>query len=121
MGVANNKQTINSIFLILAADIRSIRVAPTHDNVVVSSGRNSIRVWRLKDGSLRSSPVDLASFRDPADIFTTVCFPAPPAGSRQVMFVCSKTEHSVMPSATLLLIYYQCSQSLRLFLSRRCT
>jgi hypothetical protein len=70
-----------------SADVRVLRVAPTHDNVVVSCGRNQVRVWRRKDAALRSSPVDLAAFHDPAATFTAVAFPALLPGNRSVVCV----------------------------------
>ena len=41
---------------------------------MVSCGRDNIRLWRVKDGSLRSAPVNLAEHHSME--FTDCCFEA---------------------------------------------
>ena len=48
---------------------------------MVSCGRDNIRLWRLKDGTLRSAPVNLADYHGMD--FTDICFEAGYSASRK--------------------------------------
>ena len=41
---------------------------------MVSCGRDNVRVWRVRDGALRSAPVNLGEYHTME--FTDVCFAA---------------------------------------------
>lgn len=43
---------------------------------MVSCGRDNIRIWRLRNGSLRSAPVNIGDFNTTE--FTDICFEAIP-------------------------------------------
>jgi len=42
---------------------------------MISCGRDNIRLWRVKDGALRSAPVNLGDYHDSLE-FTDCCFEA---------------------------------------------
>jgi len=42
---------------------------------MISCGRDNIRLWRVKDGALRSAPVNLGEYHDSWE-FTDCCFEA---------------------------------------------
>jgi len=42
---------------------------------MISCGRDNIRLWRVKDGALRSAPVSLGDYHDSLE-FTDCCFEA---------------------------------------------
>jgi len=42
---------------------------------LISCGRDNIRLWRVKDGALRSAPVNLGDYHDSLE-FTDCCFEA---------------------------------------------
>jgi len=42
---------------------------------MISCGRDNIRLWRVKDGALRSAPVNLCDYRASFE-FTDCCFEA---------------------------------------------
>ena len=45
----------------LDSSVQVVRVAPNHDNIILTCGRNNIRVWRLKD-SLDAHPLIFYSY-----------------------------------------------------------
>lgn len=55
-------------------DIVSMRIASFDETRMVSCGRDNIRLWRIKDGSLRSAPVNLGEYH--AMEFADCCFEA---------------------------------------------
>ncbi|XP_035694518.1 WD repeat-containing protein 90-like [Branchiostoma floridae] len=54
-------------------DIIQLRLAPHDPTRMVSCGRDNIRFWRLKHGSLRSAPVSLGEYHSME--FTDIMFP----------------------------------------------
>ncbi|WAQ96619.1 WDR90-like protein [Mya arenaria] len=55
-------------------DISRMRVAAFDDTRMVSCGRDNVRLWRVKEGSLRSAPVNLGEYHTME--FTDVAFQA---------------------------------------------
>uniref|UniRef100_A0A8C3KEF7 WD repeat-containing protein 90 n=1 Tax=Calidris pygmaea TaxID=425635 RepID=A0A8C3KEF7_9CHAR len=73
-------------------DIQALKVAFFDDTRMVSCGRDSIRLWRVRSGALRSCPVNLGEYHSLE--FTDLAFEdghlaLPAAG----LFVCSKSGH----------------------------
>ncbi|XP_063961233.1 WD repeat-containing protein 90-like isoform X2 [Lytechinus pictus] len=56
-------------------DIVRMRVSPYDETKMISCGRDNVRVWRVRNGSLRSAPVNLGQVT--VAEFTDVCFEAP--------------------------------------------
>eukprot|EP00041_Stephanoeca_diplocostata_P033073 m.1082433 g.1082433 ORF g.1082433 m.1082433 type:complete len:1886 (-) comp24266_c0_seq4:397-6054(-) len=56
--------------------IECFQIAPIAGDVnrMVSCGRDNIRVWRVRHGVLRSSPINLARFHDDTVVFTALAF-----------------------------------------------
>ncbi|KAK2180206.1 hypothetical protein NP493_453g01010 [Ridgeia piscesae] len=55
-------------------DIVRMRIAAFDDTRMVSCGRDNVRLWRVKDGTLRSAPVNLLEYHSME--FTDCCFEA---------------------------------------------
>ncbi|XP_070846624.1 WD repeat-containing protein 90 [Chaetodon trifascialis] len=55
-------------------DIHTMKVAPFDDTRMVSCGRDNIRLWRVRNGTLRSCPVNLGEYHSMD--FTDVSFEA---------------------------------------------
>ncbi|CAN0024134.1 unnamed protein product [Lampetra planeri] len=76
-------------------DLHTIKIASFDDTRMVSCGRGSVRLWRLRGSALRSCPVDLAEFH--AAHFTDVAFeeglPADREPHDRTLFACSKSGH----------------------------
>ncbi|XP_061411307.1 WD repeat-containing protein 90 isoform X1 [Lethenteron reissneri] len=76
-------------------DLHTIKIASFDDTRMVSCGRGSVRLWRLRGSTLRSCPVDLAEFH--AAHFTDVAFeeglPADREPHDRTLFACSKSGH----------------------------
>ena len=53
-------------------DISRMRIAAFDETRMVSCGRDNIRLWRMKDGQLRSAPVNLGEHHTLE--FTDCCF-----------------------------------------------
>ncbi|XP_053384270.1 WD repeat-containing protein 90-like isoform X2 [Mercenaria mercenaria] len=76
-------------------DIFRMRVAVFDDTRMVSCGRDNIRLWRVKEGSLRSAPVNLGEYHNIE--FTDVAFEAgyhtnkDPAD--RIVYACSRSGH----------------------------
>lgn len=74
-------------------DISRIVIAPFDDNKMASCGQDNIRIWRIKEGSLRSAPVALGEYSSME--FTDVCFePAAQSDSEpesRLFYACSKS------------------------------
>uniref|UniRef100_S4RMJ0 WD repeat domain 90 n=1 Tax=Petromyzon marinus TaxID=7757 RepID=S4RMJ0_PETMA len=76
-------------------DLHTIKIASFDDTRMVSCGRGSVRLWRVRGSALRSCPVDLAEFH--AAHFTDVAFeeglPADREPHDRTLFACSKSGH----------------------------
>ncbi|XP_064594375.1 WD repeat-containing protein 90-like isoform X2 [Liolophura sinensis] len=78
-------------------DIQCMKIAPFDETRLVSCGRDNVRLWRVKDGCLRSGPVHLAEYHNME--FTDVCFEAgynarkDPAD--RLVYACSRTGYIV--------------------------
>ncbi|CAH1794798.1 unnamed protein product [Owenia fusiformis] len=76
-------------------DILRMRIATFDDTRMVSCGRDNIRIWRVKEGSLRSAPVNLQEYHSME--FTDCCFEAGYQPSREpndrLIYVCSRSGH----------------------------
>ncbi|XP_074519833.1 WD repeat-containing protein 90 [Halichoeres trimaculatus] len=73
-------------------DIHTMKVASFDDTRMVSCGRDNIRLWRVRNGTLRSCPVNLGEYH--SIDFTDVAFQE---GSRnideQILFASSRSGH----------------------------
>ncbi|XP_034782531.2 WD repeat-containing protein 90 [Acipenser ruthenus] len=76
-------------------DIQTMKIAFFDDTRMVSCGRDNIRLWRVRSGSLRSCPVNLAEYH--AVEFTDVAFEQGHFADREpedrTLFACSKSGH----------------------------
>lgn len=76
-------------------DIVRMRIAAFDDTRMVSCGRDNIRLWRVKDGSLRSAPVNLGEYH--LMEFTDCCFEAGYDPTRdpadRLVFAASRSGH----------------------------
>ncbi|KAM9816951.1 WD repeat-containing protein 90 [Neosynchiropus ocellatus] len=72
----------------IEADIHTIKVDPLDDKRMVSCGRDNIRLWRLRNGTLRSCPVDLNGHHL-SDI-TDVAFEEGKHGDERSLFASSR-------------------------------
>uniref|UniRef100_A0A667XPV8 WD repeat domain 90 n=1 Tax=Myripristis murdjan TaxID=586833 RepID=A0A667XPV8_9TELE len=70
-------------------DIHTLKVALFDDTRMVSCGRDNVRLWRMRNGSLRSCPVNLAEYHS-LD-FTDVAFEEENSADHQ--FVSSRSGH----------------------------
>ncbi|KAH9513092.1 WD repeat-containing protein 90 [Bulinus truncatus] len=76
-------------------DIARIIIAPFDDTRMVSCGKDNIRVWRVKEGVLRSAPVNLGEYNSMD--FTDICFEMYShnisQSVNQLIFACTKSGH----------------------------
>uniref|UniRef100_A0A8C7XN51 WD repeat domain 90 n=1 Tax=Oryzias sinensis TaxID=183150 RepID=A0A8C7XN51_9TELE len=76
-------------------DINTMKIAFFDDTRMVSCGRDNIRLWRVRNGTLRSCPVDLGEYRS-LD-FSDVTFEEGNASHKHVddrtLFACSRSGH----------------------------
>ncbi|XP_020567837.1 WD repeat-containing protein 90 isoform X2 [Oryzias latipes] len=76
-------------------DINTMKIAFFDDTRMVSCGRDNIRLWRIRNGTLRSCPVDLGEYRS-LD-FSDVTFEEGNASHKHVddrtLFACSRSGH----------------------------
>eukprot|EP00039_Didymoeca_costata_P020621 m.341916 g.341916 ORF g.341916 m.341916 type:complete len:1772 (+) comp20674_c0_seq1:408-5723(+) len=56
------------------AVVRDIKIAEHDANKIVSCGKDNIRLWRMKNGSLRSTPINLSNFHEANMEFTDIGF-----------------------------------------------
>nr|XP_006813552.1 PREDICTED: WD repeat-containing protein 90-like [Saccoglossus kowalevskii] len=76
-------------------DIVRMKIANFDDTRMVSCGRDNVRLWRVRNGSLRSAPINLGEYHT-AD-FNDVCFDASfqptqdPAD--RIIYACTKSGH----------------------------
>ncbi|XP_070579992.1 WD repeat-containing protein 90-like isoform X2 [Ptychodera flava] len=76
-------------------DIVRMKIASFDDTRMVSCGHDNVRLWRVRNGSLRSAPVNLGEYHT-AD-FTDICFDAAyqPTGNPvdRTIYACTKSGH----------------------------
>ncbi|XP_077130322.1 WD repeat-containing protein 90 isoform X3 [Ranitomeya variabilis] len=76
-------------------DIQTMKVAFFDDTRMVSCGRGNVRLWRLRNGALRSCPVNLAEYHNLE--FTDLAFEVGHSPEREVdertLYVCSRSGH----------------------------
>ncbi|XP_042336753.1 WD repeat-containing protein 90 isoform X3 [Sceloporus undulatus] len=76
-------------------DIQTMKIAFFDDTRMVSCGRDNVRLWRVRSGSLRSCPVNLGEHRSLE--FTDLDFEAGHNSQREpedrTLFVCSRSGH----------------------------
>ncbi|XP_052262541.1 WD repeat-containing protein 90-like isoform X2 [Dreissena polymorpha] len=76
-------------------DITRMRLAAFDDTRMVSCGRDNVRLWRVKEGSLRSAPVNLGEYHNME--FTDVAFEAGYNPSKdpadRLVYACSRSGH----------------------------
>lgn len=70
-------------------DIQAFEVASFDETRMVSCGRGSVRLWRLRSGGLRSCPVDLGEHHTLE--FTDLAFGQ--AQNSHTLYVCSRSGH----------------------------
>ncbi|XP_064636675.1 WD repeat-containing protein 90-like [Lineus longissimus] len=76
-------------------DIVRMKIADFDDTRMVSCGRDNVRVWRVRDGALRSAPVNLGEYHTME--FTDVCFEAGYEATKEpsdrLLYACSRSGH----------------------------
>ncbi|XP_027718740.1 WD repeat-containing protein 90 isoform X2 [Vombatus ursinus] len=76
-------------------DIQALKVAFFDDTRMVSCGRDNVRLWRIRSGTLRSCPVNLGEYH--ALEFTDLAFEEGHVANREpkdrTLFVCSRSGH----------------------------
>lgn len=76
-------------------DILRMRVAPFDETKMVSCGRDNLRVWRVRNGNLRSAPVNLGQVT--VAEFTDVCFGASSTPGMEpadkLVYACTRSGH----------------------------
>ncbi|XP_063791128.1 WD repeat-containing protein 90 isoform X4 [Pseudophryne corroboree] len=76
-------------------DIHTMKIAFFDDTRMVSCGRDNIRLWRVRSGSLRSCPVNLGEFHNLE--FTDLAFEVGHSPDREpedrTLYVCSRSGH----------------------------
>ncbi|XP_074053166.1 WD repeat-containing protein 90 isoform X2 [Macrotis lagotis] len=76
-------------------DIQALKIAFFDDTRMVSCGRENIRLWRIRGGTLRSCPVNLGEYH--ALEFTDLAFEEGHTANREpedrTLFVCSRSGH----------------------------
>uniref|UniRef100_A0A8C4VBJ2 WD repeat-containing protein 90 n=1 Tax=Falco tinnunculus TaxID=100819 RepID=A0A8C4VBJ2_FALTI len=70
-------------------DIQALKIAFFDDTRMVSCGRDNVRLWRVRDGELRSCPIKLGEYHSLE--FTDLAFAEGHTAERD--FVCSKSGH----------------------------
>ncbi|XP_025111591.1 WD repeat-containing protein 90-like isoform X3 [Pomacea canaliculata] len=76
-------------------DVSKITISPFDETRMVSCGRDNIRLWRVKDGTLRSAPISLGDHHSMD--FTDVCFDtgvqANQNPERRLIYACCRSGH----------------------------
>ncbi|KAG8432147.1 hypothetical protein GDO86_016689 [Hymenochirus boettgeri] len=76
-------------------DIHTMKIAFFDDTRMVSCGRDNVRLWRVRSGSLRSCPVNLGEYHTLE--FTDLAFEAGHSPEREpeerTLYVCSRNGH----------------------------
>ncbi|KAM6407489.1 WD repeat-containing protein 90 [Rhynochetos jubatus] len=76
-------------------DIQALKIAFFDDTRMVSCGRDNVRLWRVRNGALRSCPVSLGEYHSLE--FTDLAFEGGHVAEREpedrTLFVCSKSGH----------------------------
>ncbi|KAK7003519.1 WD repeat-containing protein 90 [Biomphalaria glabrata] len=76
-------------------DIARIIFAPFDETRLVSCGKDNVRVWRVKEGVLRSAPVNLGEYHSME--FTDICFELYShnihPSVNQLVYACTKSGH----------------------------
>ncbi|XP_053550193.1 WD repeat-containing protein 90 [Bombina bombina] len=76
-------------------DIQTMKIAFFDDTRMVSCGRDNVRLWRVRSGSLRSCPVNLGDYHTLE--FTDLAFEVGHSPERELedrtLFVCSRSGH----------------------------
>ncbi|XP_068121067.1 WD repeat-containing protein 90-like, partial [Hyperolius riggenbachi] len=76
-------------------DIRTMKIAFFDDTRMVSCGKENVRLWRVRSGSLRSCPVNLGEYHRCE--FTDLAFEAAHSPEREpedrTLYVCSRDGH----------------------------
>ncbi|XP_052535941.1 WD repeat-containing protein 90 isoform X1 [Tympanuchus pallidicinctus] len=76
-------------------DIQTLKIAFFDDTRMVSCGRGSVRLWRVRNGALRSCPVNLGEYHTLE--FTDLAFEEGSSAAREpddrTLFVCSRSGH----------------------------
>ncbi|POI33813.1 hypothetical protein CIB84_002434, partial [Bambusicola thoracicus] len=76
-------------------DIQTLKIASFDDTRMVSCGRDSVRLWRVRNGALRSCPVNLGEYH--ALEFTDLAFEEGHSAAREpddrTLFICSRSGH----------------------------
>lgn len=78
-------------------DIQVMKIAAFDDTRMVSCGRDNIRLWRVRNGALRSCPVNLGEYHCLA--FTDIAFEEGNLADKdpveRTLFACSKSGHII--------------------------
>ncbi|ESP04065.1 hypothetical protein LOTGIDRAFT_230310 [Lottia gigantea] len=76
-------------------DIARMKIAPFDNTRMVSCGKENIRLWRVKEGSLRSAPVNLTEHHnmDLTDICFEACVQPDRESANKLLYACSKSGH----------------------------
>ncbi|XP_071478368.1 WD repeat-containing protein 90-like [Diadema antillarum] len=76
-------------------DITRMRVAPFDETKMLSCGRDNVRVWRVRNGTLRSAPVNLG--QTSVAEFTDVSFEVPTSPGMEpadkIAYACTRSGH----------------------------
>ncbi|XP_019348592.1 WD repeat-containing protein 90 isoform X3 [Alligator mississippiensis] len=76
-------------------DIQTLKIAFFDDTRMVSCGRDNVRLWRVRNGTLRSCPVNLGEYHSLE--FTDLAFEEGHSPEREpedrTLFVCSRSGH----------------------------
>ncbi|BFZ03507.1 hypothetical protein BsWGS_06545 [Bradybaena similaris] len=75
-------------------DISRILIAPFDDTKMVSCGKDNVRLWRIKEGALRSAPFNLGEYNTMD--FTDICFDSSHLDSEvtnKLLYTCTKSGH----------------------------
>ncbi|XP_072042911.1 WD repeat-containing protein 90-like [Amphiura filiformis] len=76
-------------------DIKTMKISPYDRTRMVSCGDDNVRVWRVRNGSLRSAPVALGDIHMPQ--FTDVAFEVGPQPGMEpadkIVYACTKSGH----------------------------
>ncbi|XP_071943850.1 WD repeat-containing protein 90-like [Antedon mediterranea] len=76
-------------------DIVRVRIAPFDDMRLATCGRDNVRLWRVRNGQLRSAPVSLGDYN--VAEFTDICFETTHHPSRdpadRLILACTRSGH----------------------------
>ncbi|KAK6171134.1 hypothetical protein SNE40_019389 [Patella caerulea] len=78
-------------------DIVRMKIAGFDETRMVSCGRDNVRLWRVKEGSLRSAPVSLGEHHnmDLTDICFENCVQPDKESANKIIYACSKSGHVI--------------------------